>query len=615
MVQYTDDRREIQPDVDSAARHEYIDRMRFTTPDVSLSIRLLLFFFSVLIASEAGAQPPPIPKREVRAVWLTTASGLDWPRSTDRTEQQASLRDIVRHLKSYNFNTIFFQIRSRGDAYYRSAYEPWAENLTGTLGKDPGWDPLAFLINEAHEAGIEVHGWVNVYKVRANGSVPLSTPPHVSRAHPGWTFSYHGEGWLDPGIPDVGKFLLNVVMDIARKYDIDGINFDYLRYPGRDFSDGVSYKKYGLGVPRDKWRKSNLDRFVAECYDRLTALRPLLKIGASPLGIYGSDTGFVSVAAGEYYQDTRTWLKTGKLDYVAPQVYWTTGGSRGEPDFATLVPDWQQLAGERHVYAGIGAYKNDVAREVPRQIDISRKAGNAGQSYFRYESIRGAGLSGGRYATPALIPPMPWKDSTSPPPPNYVAVTEITTNVFNLEWVPAQTVADRTRAFRYILYRWTSPQIPLDDPRSIAQVLPGMTTSCTDTVRVPSGATYYYAVSAVNAANSEGPPSQISSGTMLEFLSLRGKLTEMTGLSAALSPQGNTPRMVAYSLARRTSVMLDLLARPRGSNDTILTRLVSDTQETGLYVVGLNNVQFVPGKYTVRLRTGDSVVEQPFELP
>ena len=588
---------------------------RFIIPEFSLSIRPLLLFFLLLVASEAFTQSPPAPKREVRAVWLTTASGLDWPRSTDRTEQQTSLREIVRRLQSYNFNTIFFQIRSRGDAYYRSAFEPWAENLTGTLGKDPGWDPLAFLINEAHAAGIEVHGWVNVYKVKGNGSLPNSTPPHVARAHPGWVFSYQGEGWLDPGIPEVGTYLLSVVMDIARKYDLDGINFDYLRYPGRRFPDGDSYKRYGSGLPRDRWRKSNLDRLVAECYDRLTAIRPLLKIGSSPLGIFGSDTGFVSYAAGEYYQDTRTWLKTGKLDYVAPQLYWAIGGSRGNPDFAALAPGWQGLAGERHVYAGIGAYKDDVAREVPRQIDVSRKAGNAGQSYFRYESIRSAGLSGGRYALPALVPPMPWKDATAPPPPLSLIVTEITTNIFDLQWIPPQTASERTRALHYVLYRWTSPQIPFDDPRSIAQVVPGMTTACTDTVRVPSGTTYYYAVSALNGANSEGPPSQTSSRTVQEFQLLKGKLTARTGLSAALSGQGGTPRMVAYSLARRPPVTLDLLARPRGLTDATLTTLVSDTQGTGIYVVGLGNVQFVPGRYTFRLRTGDSVVEQPFDLP
>jgi hypothetical protein len=210
---------------------------------------------------------------------------------------------------------------------------------------------------------------------------------------------------------------------------------------------------------------------------------------------------------------------------------------------------------------------------------------------------------------------MPWKDATSPPPPLHLAVTEITTNVFDIQWVPPQTASERTRALHYVLYRWTSPQIPFDDPRSISQVLPGMAASCTDTVKVPAGATYYFAVSAVNAANSEGPPSQISSGTMQEFLSLRGKLTEMTGLSAALSPRGGAPRMVAYSLARRSPVTLDLLAKPRGSIDTILTTLVRDTQETGVYVVGLSNVQFAPGRYTFRLRTGDSVVEQPFDLP
>jgi len=242
-------------------------------------------------------------------------------------------------------------------------------------------------------------------------------------------------------------------------------------------------------------------------------------------------------------------------------------------------------------------------------------AGNAGQSYFRYESLHAAELFGGRYAMPALIPPMPWKDSSSPPPPLHIALNEVTANVFNLQWVPPQTVAERSRAARFILYRWKSPQIPFDDPRAIAQVVPGSAESCIDTVRIPSGATYYYAVSAVNAANSEGPPSPVSSGTMQEFLSLRGKMTETTGLSASLSPGGGTPRMVAYSLARRTPVTLDLLARPKGSIDTITTTLVRDTQETGIYVVGLNGVQFVAGKYTFRLRAGGSVVEQPFELP
>jgi len=582
--------------------------------DSALPYRILIAVSLAFWPLIACAQTPAPPKREVRAVWLTTAAGLDWPHSTDRAEQQASLREIVRRLKSYNFNTIFFQVRSRGDAYYHSAYEPWADNLTGTLGKDPGWDPLAFLISEAHAVGIEVHAWFNVYKVRANGWVPLSAPPHISRAHPGWVFSYQGEGWLDPGIPDVNNYLLNVVLDLARNYDIDGINWDYLRYPGRDFSDNDSYRRYGLGVPRDRWRKENLDRFVTTAYERLTLIKPLLKIGASPLGIYGTDTAFVSHAAGEYYQDTRTWLRTGKLDYVAPQIYWVMGGAHGEPDFSVLVPAWQHLAGERQVYAGIGAYKQDVSREILHEIDFARQSGTAGESFFRYASIATDGRLTSRYSEPALIPPMPWKDAASPPPPAQLAVTETTTNVFYVQWIPAEAVAERSHASRYILYRWTSPKIPFDDPSAIARIVPGWTTSCSDTVSVPSGGAYYYALSALNAANSEGAPSQVSTGTVKEFLSMKVKLTELTGLSASLSPRDGTPRMVAYSLARRVPVTLDLVTS-QGSSDSVVATLVNDTQESGIYIVGLKGVQFSPGKYLVRLRAGDSTVEQPFELP
>jgi len=579
-----------------------------------LRIRTFILLTLAFCTVTAGAQTSSPPKREVRAVWLTTAAGLDWPHSTDKAEQQASLREIVRRLKAYNFNTIFFQARSRGDAYYHSAYEPWADNLTGTLGKDPGWDPLAFLINEAHALGIEVHAWFNVYKVRSNGWVPLSTPPHISRAHPGWVFSYQGEGWLDPGIPDVNNFLLNVLLDLTRNYNIDGINFDYLRYPGRDFSDNDSYRKYGLGVPRDRWRKENLDRFVTTAYERLTLLRPLLKVGSSPLGIYGSDTAFVSHAAGEYYQDTRTWLRTGKLDYVAPQIYWVMGGAHGDPDFSVLVPAWKHLAGDRQVYPGIGAYKQDVSRELMREIDYTRQSGTEGQAYFRYASIANDGRLASRYSEPALIPPMPWKDAASPPPPVQLAVTETTTNVFYVQWIPPEVVADRSRAARYILYRWNSPRIPFDNPSAIARIVPGWTTSCSDTVRVPSGGTYYYALSALNAANSEGTPSLVSSGTMKEFVAMRVKLTDVTGLSASLSPRDGSPRMVAYSLARRVPVSLDLVTN-NGRSDTVVATLVNDTQESGIYVVGLKGLQFSPGKYFVRLRAGDSTVEQPFDLP
>ncbi|HXX62618.1 MAG TPA: family 10 glycosylhydrolase [Bacteroidota bacterium] len=569
----------------------------------------------LLLSSTARlhAQQVPTPKCEVRAVWLTTASGLDWPQSTDRMEQQASLRDIIRRLHAENFNMVIFQVRARGDAYYRSTIEPWAENLTGTLGKDPGWDPLAFLINEAHACGIEVHAWINMCKVRSYGPSAPSVPPHVSRVHSDWVISYRGEGWLDPGIPEVRTYLENVVLDLVRNYDLDGINYDYLRYPGHDFADQASYRRYGEGINHDLWRKSNLDRIVSECYDRVTSLRPSIKIGCAPLGIFGTDTAFVSSAAQEYYQDARSWLRSGKLDYVSPQLYWNIGGAPGEPDFIPLLRGWQKLAGNRQVYAGIGAYKGSIAREIPAQIDSARRFGSSGEAFFRYESIKGNGHFAGRFATPAIIPAMSWKSFAPPEAPPYVAVTEVTTNVFALEWIAPEAVVEGD-PYAYAVYRSSTREIERDDPHSLVTVVPRGATTYTDSVRAPNSATYYYAVSALDRACREGPASPVTSGTMREFLSLKGKLNEVTGLSATVSTRSGAPTLVAYTIARRAPVTLEMISHTENPGDTMITTLVHDTQDCGTYVVGLKEMQFTPGRYTVRLRAGQSVVEQSIDL-
>ena len=568
---------------------------------------------ALLQAAPAQSHAGVPPKREVRAVWLTTTMGLDWPRTTDRDEQQASLREIVRALRKAHFNTIFFQARARGDAYYRSSFEPWAENLTGTLGKDPGWDPLAFLCAEAHAAGLELHVWFNVFKVRGAGTVPATIPPHPARSHPEWVLTYGGEGWIDPGIPEARSYLVNLVLDIARRYDVDGFNFDYCRYPGREFADGESYRRFGDGAPRDAWRKANIDRWISECYDRLTALRPLLKIGASPLGLAVPVGDSASGVMKEYSQDACGWLKAGKLDYVAPQLYWDIGASNGDPDFAALLQTWQEHACGRQVYAGIGAYKPDIFRQIPAQIDTARRAGSAGESFFRFSSIRSNSTLGEWYSTPAAIPPMPWKDTLAPAAPLTIGVSELATNVFQLEWVPPAPAPDGEKPHHYLVYRWPSRQIPFDDPRSVAAITLHNETAYCDTVSAPAGPTYYYAVSAVDRANNESPPSPVSGATMAEFLALKGKLADATALSASLSTRGGAPRIIAYSLARRTSVELSLVLQSPGSRDSVVAPLVSGTQEGGTYVVGVRDLRLAPGRYLVRLRTRETTLEQPID--
>jgi uncharacterized lipoprotein YddW (UPF0748 family) len=252
----------------------------------------LIIAAAVVLSVSAGARsskPVPPPKSEVRAVWITTASGLDWPPSANRSHNNQPAA-IVADMKADRFNTIFFQVRARSDAYYRSRYEPWAENLTGILGKDPGWDPLAFLLGEAHAQGLEVHAWMNVFKVRGPNPVAPSTPEHPSRALAEWCIEQDGEIWLDPGRPEVRTYLTDLVLDLVRSYDLDGINFDFIRYPGHRFADEETYARYGKGLPLHEWRRRNVTDFVRETYRKATTLKPLLKVGSSPLGVYKDDS-------------------------------------------------------------------------------------------------------------------------------------------------------------------------------------------------------------------------------------------------------------------------------------------------------------------------------------
>jgi uncharacterized lipoprotein YddW (UPF0748 family) len=578
---------------------------------ICASLALLAF-----LMTSALAQFVPPPKRELRAVWVATAAGLDWPRTTERAAQQNSLRAIVRDLHRAHFNAIFFQVRARGDAYYRSVFEPWAENLTGTLGRDPGWDPLAFLLAEAHALGMEVHGWFNLYKVRGPNPVAASTPLHISRAHPQWTVSDEGEVWLDPGNPGVNRYLLDVAADLIQKYELDGINFDFIRYPGRTFADQESYRRYGNGLDRDAWRRANITRFVSEFASRARTLRPNLKIGSSPLGVYETDPASGTMGSPQaVYQDSEAWLHAGLHDYLSPQIYWDIGASRGDPDFATLIERWQQRAAPRHIYAGIGAYKPEVFREIPRQIDLARLAGTAGQAYFRLESIRSLDMFGGRYDAPALIPPMTWKDSLPPLPPSHLTVAELATNVFQLEWIHAPKAPDGDGARWYVIYR-SSPAAPrIDFSPNIVAVLPGTLNHYIDTVTVPSGFTYYYAITALDKANNESDPSTMGSGVVRELLALRGKLSNMTALSAAFGQGQRTPSLLAYRIAMPAHVTLEILQTGTEGKDSVVAVLLDRQEPEGTHILGMDAHGLAPGLYTLRLRTGTASLEQPLQIP
>lgn len=363
--------------------------------------------------------PQDSPRTELRGVYLTTSNKLDWPKSLDPTEQQASLKKILGDMKAANLNTLFFQVRPRGDAYYKSKYEPWAENLTGTLGKDPGWDPLAFALEEAHKLGIEIHAWLNVFKIR--GQLPLSSAApgsrmHPSLAYPEWTLYYDKEAWHNPGLPHARAYTLRVVMDVVEGYDIDGVCFDFIRYPGKDFADRDAFSWYGDGKSLADWRRGNINAFVREAYKEIMLVKPMVKVGAAPIGNYKGNISAqpngntVGGAFDWYYQDAPGWLKNGWLDYLAPQVYWALAFDTHRPDFAFVARSWQRNSHGKHIYISIGAYKPDIVAQIPDQITSARKVNAHGQIYFRYENVAGMNMFGDRYAEPAAVPAMPWKN-------------------------------------------------------------------------------------------------------------------------------------------------------------------------------------------------------------
>ena len=526
---------------------------------------------SVLLAISACARsskPVPPPKSEVRAVWITTASGLDWPPSANRSAQQASLRHIVTELKERGYNTIFFQVRARGDAYYRSSFEPWAENLTGVLGKDPGWDPLALLLQEAHANGLEVHAWINVFKVRGPNPVPASTPEHPSRTLAGWCIEEKGELWLDPGRPEVRTYLTNLVLDLVRSYDLDGVNFDFIRYPGHRFADQETYKRYGNGLPLHEWRRRNITAFVRDTYRKVTALKPLLKIGSSPLGVYRDDSN--GGRRGSFYwvfQDSYGWLRDGIMDYVSPQIYWLINPWNSEPDFGRVVHSWTDWAAGRHVYAGIAAYRTEIQRDLGSYIDSSRAAELHGQVFFRLESIVPAGRAGGRYRAAANIPPMAWKDSIPPNPVEDLVVTEIRRGVYRLQWSRPPKASDGDTARAFNVYRWTAPHIPLHLPEArIAITVPGVLT-LVDSTATDGQSRFYYAVGALDRANNESAPSPVVS-THAEPV-LAAASTPNHAASAGLpGTDGRAPSVASPSLRGNSGPPSPGASTPAASRDT-----------------------------------------------
>ncbi|MDR0880550.1 MAG: family 10 glycosylhydrolase [Clostridioides sp.] len=354
-----------------------------------ISMMLSLLMVSTSYISGVRAEQPA--KKEMRAAWISTVYNIDWPKTkNNQAKQKTEYTNLLDTLKASGMNAVVVQIRPKSDAIYKSNINPWSEYLTGTQGTDPGYDPLPFLIDEAHKRGMEFHAWFNPYRAtNANESLDKLASNNPARVHKDWVVKSGNKYYYNPGMPEVKNYIVDTVKEVVDKYNIDGVHFDDYFYPGTSFADDAAYKQYGNGKNRDDWRRENVNDLLRMTKAAIKSSKPNVRFGVSPAGIWrnkssdptGSDTSGNETYVGTY-ADTRAWIRQGLVDYVTPQLYWPIG-LKGA-DYSKLVPWWANEVKGTNVdlYIGQGVYKQgdteeangqNIAKEIKQQIALNRK--------------------------------------------------------------------------------------------------------------------------------------------------------------------------------------------------------------------------------------------------
>ena len=454
-----------------AAPTNYRAHLHARSPMISsrrIAASLALFTLAVT-GHIAGAQgpttsavdvgPPPVA-RELRAAWVATVENIDWPSrpGLSTAEQQREMIAILDKLVELRMNAIIFQVRPAADAFYASKIEPWSEFLTGHMGRapEPFYDPLAFTLAEAHKRGLELHVWINPYRARYSRTHPASST-HITRTNPGLVRNYGPYVWMDPGDPAVRERTRRVVLDLVRRYDIDGVHMDDYFYPYPEterwrrkvreipFPDNSTYKRYrkrGGALARDDWRRQNVDLLVKELYEAIHAVKPQVRFGISPFGIWRPGHPESVRGLDQYavlYADAKKWFNEGWVDYMTPQLYWSVDKPQQRYD---LLLEWwsQQNSRGRHLwpgnYTGKVAFTNSSAwrtDEILEQIRLTRaQPGATGNVHFSVKVFQqnpdhlDERLAREAYARPALVPASSWLPAASMTAPSIAARVDIT---------------------------------------------------------------------------------------------------------------------------------------------------------------------------------------------
>jgi len=489
-----------------------------------------LFILLVLLSSSVFSQEQLAPKREFRGIWVATVANIDWPSKPGlSTEQQKAelIKILDAHQKS-RMNAIMFQIRPATDAFYGKGRELWSRYLTGKQGKapDPYYDPLEFAIEECHKRSIELHAWFNPYRATFDMVDSHTAPQHITKQNPSWFFAYGGKMLFNPGIPEVRAYIVQVILDVVKNYDIDGVHFDDYFYPypegTQPIPDQDTYYRYG-GQFRTigDWRRNNVDTLIHTLSDSIRHAKKHVKFGISPFGIWrnksqdpnGSESnGFDGY--GKLYADARKWTEKGWVDYINPQLYFPFYYQAAP--YEKLLDWWANNTFGKHLYIGQGVYRamekrpgwNDK-RQLPDQVRYLRANPRVqGSVYFSSKSVTDnlAGfqdsLRNDFYRYPSLPPAMIWLDDVVPNAPILSSVLN-NGNSVQLNWQAPLAARDGEKASGYVIYRFAEGEtVNIENPKNIRKISFYAETSFTDT-EVQPGSRYTYVVTALDRLKNE----------------------------------------------------------------------------------------------------------------
>ncbi|MEO8720489.1 MAG: family 10 glycosylhydrolase [Ginsengibacter sp.] len=457
----------------------------------------ILFLVLTIFFQQLSAQS----KYEFRGVWVATVENIDFPSSKflSSEQQKNEFIKLVEMNKRNGMNALIVQIRPVSDAFYPSGYEPWSEYLSGVQGKPPSpyYDPLKFMITETHKRGMEFHAWMNPYRAEFRVGKSSISPLHVTKLHPDWFITYGHTKYFDPGNKDAQNFVVNVVRDVVKRYDIDAIHFDDYFYPyrisGKEFDDATSYAKYGNGLSRDAWRRSNVDSIILNLSKAIKEEDPYCQFGISPFGVWrnidkdpdGSNTKAGVTNYDDLYADILLWLKMKWIDYVVPQLYWEV--SQKVVGFKVLTDWWARHTYGRQLYIGQGIYRALESRsyawknkkELPDQIQFLRKYPEIqGSAFFSSSTFNSNpngwndSLKNNYYKYPAIPPPMPWIDSIKPDKPLFE--TNGSKSAFyttSIDFYLHEKVIDDL-INRYVIYQFNDLRnLDVNDPKNIKEII------------------------------------------------------------------------------------------------------------------------------------------------